>query len=142
MHEVITDGFRLSPQQKRLWLLQHSEARLLYHASCAVVIEGNLNADVFKIALENLVKRHEILRTTLRSLAGMTIPRQVIADNAIPAVANYDLSRLDPRDQEATIETLFNEPSRLSRDFEHGPLLRLSLVSLSRHRHVLVMSLP
>lgn len=142
MLELITEGFRLSPQQKRLWLLQHVEPSLPYQASCAVVIEGNLNAKVFKIALENLVKRHEILRTTFRCLPGMTIPLQVIADSSIPSVSDYDLSRLDPREQEARNETLFNEASRLSLDFEHGPLLRLSLVTLSPHRHVLLMSLP
>ncbi|HEY9300096.1 MAG TPA: condensation domain-containing protein, partial [Phormidium sp.] len=55
-------GFRLSPQQKYLWsLLQESPA---YRAQCSLLIEGNLNQKTLKEALQAVINRHEILRTT------------------------------------------------------------------------------
>src|SRR5918992_38137 len=142
MQEGIIEGFRLSPQQKHLWLLQQGEESLPYRVSCAVLIEGDLHMEVFKAALERVVNRHEILRTTFRCLPGMTIPLQVIADCSIPSVQDYDLSGLDPLEQDAKIDSLFHEANQLPFDYEHGPLLYMSLVNLSLHKHVLLVSLP
>jgi hypothetical protein len=43
MQELSIEGFRLSPQQKRLWLLQQAGYSQPYRVQCAVLIEGNLN---------------------------------------------------------------------------------------------------
>ena len=39
----ISEGFRLSPQQKHLWLVQELGYCPAYRAQCAILIEGNLN---------------------------------------------------------------------------------------------------
>jgi hypothetical protein len=49
MQTQTLEGFRLSPQQKRLWLLQQDS--LAYRAQCAIQIKGKLNAEILKEAL-------------------------------------------------------------------------------------------
>jgi amino acid adenylation domain-containing protein len=82
------EGFRLSPQQKHLWLLQnkfddpqrHKEEETPYRVRFAISIEGKLDRKALKLALQKLFDRHEILRTSFHCLPGMTIPLQVIDD--------------------------------------------------------------
>ena len=142
MQDRIIEGYRLSPLQKNLWLLQQVEQRLPYRASCAVLIDGHLNTEAFQAALERVVNRYEILRTTYRCLPGMTIPLQVITDNGMPPAQDSDLSALDPRQQEGKVAAFFQETGQLPVDFEHGPLLRMSLAHLSPNKRMLLVMLP
>ena len=77
MSKEIIEGYRLSPQQKHLWLLRQSDRS----AMCAVRIDGELNVEGLRQAIRLVVDRVEILRTTFKFLPGMTIPVQVISDN-------------------------------------------------------------
>ena len=141
MQQEVIEGFRLSPQQKHLWLLQQVDHSLPYRAQCAVLIEGNLNTKIFKAALQNVFARHEILRTTFHCLPEMTVPVQVITDGGIPSIHNYNLSGWDLPEQEAGIEALFQEARQLPFDFAQGPLSRISLVTLSPDKHMLLVTL-
>jgi len=142
MKEKIIEGFRLSPQQKHVWLLQQFDHSPAYRVQCAILIEGNLNTKVLKAALENVVNRHEILRTTFRCLPEMTIPLQVITDTSLLSVHEYNLSGWEPQEQDARVEALFHQARRLTFDLEKDPLLYISLVNLSPHKHILLVSLP
>lgn len=71
-------GFRLSPQQKRLWsLCGEGEA---FRARCVVEIAGQIDGSALERALSRVVARHEALRTTFRRLPGLTLPVQVVAE--------------------------------------------------------------
>lgn len=142
MQNSIFEGFRLSPQQKYLWLLQKAETKQPYRVQCAILIEGNLNTVILKTALENVVNRHEILRTTFNCLPGMDIPVQVISDCSIAWLPEQDFSSGDREQQEVKLEAFFNEMLKLPFDFEKGPLLRLSLLNLSPCKYLLFISLP
>ncbi|MEH2067465.1 MAG: amino acid adenylation domain-containing protein [Nostoc sp.] len=135
-------GYRLSPQQERLWLLQQTDGSLSYRVHSAILIEGNLKISALKAALENVINQHEILRTTFYCLPEMAIPVQVIADKYIPSIDGYDLSRLKFQEQEIEIEALFAEGNKLDIDFEQDSLLHISLVTLSPCKHILLLNLP
>src|SRR4051794_10606755 len=107
MLEEIVEGFRLSPQQKHLWSLQQAGRSMLYRTDCAVLLKGELDTLILKAAIQYVVGRYEILRTTFRCLSEMTIPWQVIDDSGELTIQNYDLSDLDPQEQAAKIEMLF-----------------------------------
>jgi hypothetical protein len=109
MKKEIIEGFRLSPQQKHLWLLQQRDSHVPYRVRCAVLIEGGLNTEVLEVALGKVVKRHEILRTCFDSLEGVSIPLQVITDGGLKLVNEHDLSDLNFVEQEAKIEALFRD---------------------------------
>ena len=137
----VIEGFRLSPQQKHLWLLQQEDPGRPYCTQCAVLFEGNLDTKMLAAALRNVFDRHEILRTTFICLPGMSIPVQVISDGSIPLIDCHDLTGWGPPEQEAQIEALFQEAGLLSCDFEKGPLSRLSIVTLSPDKHMLLVTL-
>ncbi|GAX45365.1 peptide synthetase [Tolypothrix sp. NIES-4075] len=133
-------GFRLSPQQKRLWLLQKDS--LTYCAQCAILIEGSLKIEVLKQALQKIADRHEILRTTFHRQAGISIPIQVINDNSLPNWYDINLSDCSSQEQQIKIEELFQQNQCSPFDFEQSPLLRLFLLTLSAQKYILLISLP
>ena len=73
------EGYRLSPLQKHLWLLQQDGSP--YLSQCVVRLKGKLNQDKLKHAVESVVERHEILRTTFQRVPGMKLPMQSIAES-------------------------------------------------------------
>ncbi len=74
MQEERLEGYRLSPQQRRLWGLLRYGWNGAYQTAGVVTITGRLEIPRLKTAARNLIARHEILRTTFRCLPGMTIP--------------------------------------------------------------------
>jgi amino acid adenylation domain-containing protein len=137
------EGFRLSPQQARLWALQQGAHPLPYTARSFVWIEGELDPRLLETAVGRVVGRHEILRTTFRHLSAMTLPLQVIADDgARPAIVTEDLSGWTEAARRARIEALELEASGLSFDFERGPLFDARLLRVAPARHLLVLTLP
>jgi amino acid adenylation domain-containing protein len=144
MQQEIINGFRLSPQQKRLWLLQQGSSA--YRAQSAILIEGDLRPEVLKEAVYRIVRRHDILRTTFHSLPGMKLPVQVVAEESLPSSLSLwrddDLSDRSAPEQAEKIEELFREDRCRAFDFGQGPLLRAFLLRVSVERLILFLSLP
>ena len=134
------EGFRLSPQQKLLWHL-HQDSRV-YLNQCAILLEGDLKTGVLKEAIQRIVARHQILRTTFHRPHGMKIPVQVVGERGASLWREVNLSDPDSQRQEARVEELFREEKHRPFDFEKGPLLHSTLLTLSANRHVLLLSLP
>ncbi len=137
MQKEIVQGFRLSSQQKHLWL-----AHALGHvtrAQCALLISGALDTQTLRLVLRRLVARHEILRTSFRSLQGIDIPLQVISEQSAFTWRAVDLRELGEEAQkDATLERWEAEAG----DEEAGEILRCSLLHLSAQQYLLLMSLP
>jgi amino acid adenylation domain-containing protein len=135
MQEQI-QGFQLSPQQKRLWSLQQDSNA--YQAQCAILLEGNLKLDVLKSALQQVLNRHEILRTTFHRPRGIKIPIQVIADSNLIEIDDHNLGNCQELEQK--IETLFQLGRQRISNWKG--LSQITLVNVSPHLHVLLVSLP
>ncbi|MDB9510448.1 amino acid adenylation domain-containing protein [Kamptonema animale CS-326] len=140
MQKQNIEGFRLSPQQKHLWLLQQNKGGFPDRVQGSIAIAGNLDKEVLKVALQNLTKRHEILRTTFHCLPGMTIPLQTIANYYQVAVSEYNLSALSVSEQETKTEWLFEELKQQDFDLQKLPLWKASLVTFSCKKHLLLIS--
>ena len=141
MPEESLEGFELSAQQKYLWSLGPHNPAL--RAQCALLVEGELRAGPLLESLRAAVSRHEILRTSFRSLAGMDIPVQVIAERADPGPLNeIDLSALAPAERAERVEQFFREELRAPFDPRSAPSLRATLLKLSADAHVLLLALP
>jgi len=135
-------GFRVSPQQTRLWLLQQSELGRVYRVRSLIEIAGDLDPKILQAALEHAVGQHEILRTSFQLLPGMTIPVQVIADKGAVSLQSYDLTPLSSSDQQEKISQLFREAGACVVDYTQPSLLRTELLKLSNKRHLLLVSAP
>ncbi|MBD2385751.1 non-ribosomal peptide synthetase [Cylindrospermum sp. FACHB-282] len=134
-------GFRLSPQQKYLWHLQQND-QLAYRVQCGVLIEGNLDVNILKLALEKVVERHEILRSNFHCLPGMDMPLQVIRNNSITWRESYDFSSCSIPEQEELLTSLFHQLSKQPFDLVQGSSLNLFLVTLAPSKYILLISLP
>ena len=69
---------RLSPQQRRLWLLQ--EIHGPWNVEIEAELAGPLDREALDAAIRAAVERHDILRTTFQSIPGMKMPVQVIGE--------------------------------------------------------------
>ncbi|MEG4072289.1 amino acid adenylation domain-containing protein [Microcoleus sp. Pol14C2] len=140
MQKETIEGFRLSPQQRHLWELQQNNPKQTYRVRGAILITGNLDRELFTRALQNVVNRHEILRTSFHCLPGMTLPLQAIACTGEVPISEYNLSGLSPEEQEAKIAALFQQLNLLPFDFDRGPLWHLSLVTLAQNKQLLLVN--
>src|SRR5215213_11325374 len=128
MSEEIVQGYRLSPQQKRLWYLQHT-LRDAFWSRCAVRIAGRVDLEGLKNAIYRVVEEHEILRTTFTVLPGMTVSVQVIHPESPGCVKRHDLRSLSEEEQQRQISDLYSTTVDLPIDAL--PLFRCDLLELA-----------
>ena len=130
----------LSFAQQRLWLLNQLEPESpAYNIPVALRLSGELNVAALERALGEIIKRHEVLRTTFAVKDGT--PIQVIGSATPFRLALIDLSALP--DDEREQETLVRAAREAARpfDLEQGPLLRVALLKLSEHEHVALLTM-
>ncbi|MDJ0838404.1 MAG: amino acid adenylation domain-containing protein [Acidobacteriota bacterium] len=136
------EGFRLSPQQKRLWSLQDGIYQPAYRAWAEVRLNGPLLIDKLKADLEELVARHEILRTRFNFLPGMSAPVQMIADEASLDWTFLDMTELEPLARQTRLGQLREEEDRRVFDLKNGPVFQVSVFKITQDSHCLWLSLP
>ncbi|MCA1635273.1 MAG: amino acid adenylation domain-containing protein, partial [Acidobacteria bacterium] len=142
----VVEGYRPSPQQRRVWSLQRQdEARVSgatpYRAACAIDIEGVIDLRVLRSAVSDVAERQEVLRTTFRSVRGMSFPLQVVGDEAALDFEEGDIIGIEEPEQERIINRRFSAELRRPFDFERGPLLRCTLFMKSPDACTLIVSL-
>ncbi|MBW4537635.1 MAG: amino acid adenylation domain-containing protein [Myxacorys chilensis ATA2-1-KO14] len=137
----MSEGFQLSPQQKWVWRSQQLDPTFPYRVQGSIMIEGNLNLDLFRQAFQSVIDRHEILRTRFVCLPGMTIPLQVIQDTNQLTIAEHNLSYLSSSEQVAQLKLKWHEIGQQSFDFEQGSIVFASLITLSSTQYLLLINL-
>src|ERR1044071_8780095 len=135
MQQEVVDGYRLSPQQRRVWSLQRDGPA--FRAQCALLLKGKLDPQALTESVANIIGQNEILRTTFHFFAEWMVPVQVVNPVGNPAWRRVSLQHLDPQAREAEIEGLFKKDRRTQLDFESGPLLHLTLADLSPDEYLL-----
>src|SRR6267154_2393948 len=115
-----TEGFRLSPQQTNLWSQQQAATGRTFCALCAIELTGNLNEDTLKAALNEIIRRHEILRTTFQRPSGIRTPFQVVAEMLEPSWQTFDISGLKADEQQARIQQSLDDTRSKPFDLEHA----------------------
>ncbi len=128
----------LSFAQKRLWFLDRLEPGCaFYNVPAALRLRGGLDADALRRALNEIVGRHETLRTSIKTVMGE--PVQVIAEVIELALPVVDLRALPAGEREAEALRLARDDARTPFDLERGPLVRASLLRLAADDHVLLL---
>ena len=132
---VARDGeLPLSHAQEQLWFLhQLLPSSSAYNVAIRVDIPGALDRDVLQRSLEAVVARHEVLRTTFRSVQG--VPQAVLTPPQ-PFELPFEQIGADTDVAAAALREA-NSPF----DIGAGSLLRARLFGLGEHRHVLVITM-
>jgi amino acid adenylation domain-containing protein len=130
----------LSFAQQRLWFLdQLRPNNPAYNIPAAIRLSGNLNVAALERTINEIVRRHEVLRTIFVTDAGQ--PRQVITDHQPRAFEVIDLSRSPHADREAEAHARAEAEARQPFDLSRGPMLRAELLRLAEDEHVLLLTM-
>jgi len=129
----------VSVAQERLCQLNELGYRntAAYHQ--AIRMRGELDREAFRAALDAMVARHEILRTTFRWRAGSLA--QKIAPGGAFALSELDFSAEAPEAREARARALCDDAARQTFDLSAGPLVRGWLVRLAQADQVLIVAM-
>jgi amino acid adenylation domain-containing protein len=130
--------FPATSAQQRLWFLERLQPdATVYNVSWHVRIVGALDGVALERCLNEIVRRHEILRTTFSVIDGE--PAQVVAPELLVPLPIVDFSA-DPQPEQSALSAACLE-ARRRLDLEHGPLLRGCLLQLDPSNHILVLTL-
>ncbi|MGF1937819.1 MAG: non-ribosomal peptide synthetase [Nostoc sp. ChiQUE02] len=121
----------LSFSQEQLWFLhQLTPEESVYNEPCTIRLKGAINVDVLEKALNEIIKRHESLRTRFLTVDGQ--PVQVIDPPHTFNLAVVDLREFPQEEQwEAEALRLATIDAKQPFDLTTGPLLRATLMQLA-----------
>ncbi|MGH9893434.1 MAG: condensation domain-containing protein, partial [bacterium] len=130
----------LSFAQQRLWFLDQLEPdSSVYNVSSALRLRGPLNVAPLQRSLNEIVRRHEALRTVFPAVEGR--PVQVVSPSLVLPLPVVDLSDRPTREREDKALRLANREVQLPFDLARGPLFRPTLLRLATDDHILVLTL-
>jgi amino acid adenylation domain-containing protein len=130
----------LSFAQQRLWFLdQYEPDKPFYNIPFGLRLSGPLNVAALDHSLSEIIRRHEVLRTTFTMLDGE--PVQSIAAPVSRSLPMVDLSDRPVSEREAEARRFVNEEAQRPFDLAQGPLFRTALIRLGEEDHVLLLTL-
>ncbi len=126
--------------QQRLWFLDQLEPDSpIYNMPVAVRLSGDLDRAALGRALDEVVRRHESLRTTFDAPDG--VPRQVIGPPWSVPLPMVDLAAETPEGREAEARRLMDAEARRPFDLARGPLIRAGLIRLEDREHLALVTI-
>ncbi|ASZ13281.1 non-ribosomal peptide synthetase [Chitinophaga sp. MD30] len=132
--------YPLSFAQRRLWVLhQLEEGMVAYSRPVAYLIKGIFNKEAFDKAFEQVIRRHESLRTRFQVFEGE--PRQYIVPyEEMNVHVRYEASTYATNKEAAILNKIRQEGERAF-DLENGPLIRIVMLQLASNEHLMVLSI-
>ena len=129
-----------SIDQERLWFIdQLQPGNTAYNIFNASRIRGSLNVPIMERVINELIQRHEVLRTTLKSVDGL--PVQVIAPELKITLEPVSLEHLPEAERYGEAVRLTTEEFARPFDLEKGPLVRVGLLRLAQDDFVLQVNM-
>src|SRR6185295_7293680 len=129
----------LSFAQQRLWFLEQLEPGAgLYHVPATLRLIGALDLDALTHAFDQIVRRHEVLRTTFEAIDGR--PIQIVHPPTPLSIPVTDLQPFDEATREARAVRIAEDEARQPFDLRQGPLLRTRVLRLGENDHVLLVT--
>ena len=133
-----TENIPLSFAQQRLWFLDQMEpGNPLYNIAGAVRLKGSLDIAAFEQSFNEIVRRHEALRTTFQTIDGQAV--QEIAPTLQLALPILDWRQLE--EQETEVLRLAEDEAQQPFDLATGPLIRITLVRLADTEYVAILTM-
>src|SRR5215213_8176246 len=130
----------ISYAQQRLWFLDQLEpGNPVYNVPTGVRLRGVLQLSALERSLNEIIRRHEALRTRFLTLDGE--PVQVIDPELELRLEVVDLSTLNEHERETEALKLAHATAAGEFDLTTGPLLRATLLRLAAEEHILLLTM-
>lgn len=128
--------FPLSYAQQRLWFFEQLKpGSSLYNIPAAVHLSGSLNVTALEQSFQEILRRHEALRTTFIKVEGQ--PAQVIHSTLDMGLSILDCTTIpNPKSQ---IPNFLLAAAQQPFDLTTGPLVRIQLLKLAQEEHILLL---
>ena len=135
-----SNNLPLSLNQERLWLLaKFTPNSSVYNFPVAFRLDGLLDIAALEQSIQEIVRRHEILRTTI--LVDNRNPVQVISDNIDFTLLVIDLQNTSESNREIEAQRLVTEETQQSFNLTQGTLWRIKLLRLTEINHILILTM-
>jgi amino acid adenylation domain-containing protein len=132
--------FPLSLGQERLWFMDHvMPGTALFNLNQAHRFSISLLPELLERSLNEVIRRHEMLRTTFRTINGE--PMQVVAKAQRVRLPVIDLSTFPEPEREVEAQRLATEEARQPFDLARGPLLRTKLLRLATDKWIFLVTM-
>ncbi|HEY7877971.1 MAG TPA: amino acid adenylation domain-containing protein, partial [Gemmatimonadaceae bacterium] len=133
-------AFPASYAQERLWFLDQVEPQSsLYNSALAFRLTGPLDGTALQGALDEVVRRHDALRTTFARRGEQLM--QMVSESLPPQYCKADLRGLPPDTREGEAWRHALAAARAPFDLATGPLVRALLLQLDAQEHLFVFTL-
>ncbi|KPA09300.1 Tyrocidine synthetase 3 [Candidatus Magnetomorum sp. HK-1] len=130
----------LSSTQERLWFLYLMDEKSFgYNVPPTVLqIKGSLDIHILKQAVNEIIKRHEILRTNFN--IKNDLPVQIVSKNVAIDLTVIQIQHLSETDKQEKVKQVTHDEAQKPFDLVHDPLLRISLIQTNLDEHVIILS--
>ncbi|HWV69856.1 non-ribosomal peptide synthetase [Chitinophaga sp.] len=136
----IKDIYGLSPMQQNMLMHALDSAAVdQYHRQVRILMHGDVDPEVVNLTLNNLVERHDILRTVF-AYEGLSRPRQIVTGNRQIPVYYNDLESLPDYDKLQHIDQYKQKDRQQRFDITGEPLLRLAIFKIGTGTYEFVWS--
>lgn len=136
--QTVANVHPLSFAQERLWFLDRLKpGSALYNIPIALRLSGSLNLAALEQSFQEILSRHEALRTTFSTVEGK--PVQVIASTFSLTLPVVNLQELPHSQKEEKVQQLATAEAQQPFDLKVGPLVRMKLLQLQQEEHVLLL---
>lgn len=131
---------RLSFAQQRIWLFEQlNPGNTSYLIHTGVKLEGHLNLDALCYSIRELVKRHEILRTTFHIVNGK--PMQVLQSNMDIKPEIIISDELDSNNYLHKIDKISIKETNTPFNLESGPLMRVKIIKIDSFTNIMLLTI-
>jgi len=126
--------------QQGLWLIDHfSPGNVAYNIPEALLVDAPVDLQILQVAVDTLLARHEILRTSFYEEGG-DLFQSVCPDAAAP-VEYTDLSMVVEESRNSVLRNLIRQQARRQFDLRRAPLIRFHVFRLSENRHAIFFNI-
>ena len=133
------DEYPMSFAQQRMWFHnQLAPDTSLNNIPAAIRLKGSLNVKALKDSLNEIIRRHEVLRASFVTQNG--VPHQVVAPELKLDLPVIDLQHIAVNERETKATHKAREEALVPFDLSKGPMIRAKLLRLNSEDHIIVLS--
>jgi acyl carrier protein len=133
-------SYRASFGQEWFWFLDRMQSpHFVLHLITAMQLSGKLDVPVLERSVQEIVRRHEVLRASVQTESGLAM--MAVATEVSVPLPLTDLRGMSAAQRDAEIERRLTDEGEIPFDIEKGPLVRAQLLRLEDEEHLLIYTL-